>query len=282
MEEKKEEVVAETPPAEERVETPQETPIEEIVEPSETPEVKPEVKRDDRPIENVAWEVKRKLDETIPLLQNEIRELKSFIGERQPQQPTYTKAQLMAYASDSSTTTEQRLWAYTEVDKIEKDERKKEYESLVSSTRQKSEADNRRMQSAQWVAQNFPETVIKDQTGNILGWNTSDPVLARANEYMSRSENLRNDPEGFMAAVKMAAFDSGVSMNLQNKVSRTVGQLRKEQKKQLASAGGTRIAETAETVTKTRLEKLTKLYGETGDRNVFAEIVKLKKLNPFV
>ena len=132
-----------------------------------------------------------------------------------------------------------------------------------------------------WVTQTFPDMVVKDQTGNILGWNTQNPLFAKANEYMSRSENLRNDPEGFSAAVKMAAYDLGAQMNLANKVNKTVGQLRKEQKKQLASSGGTRAAENPESVSKNRLAKLNEEYAKTGNPDIFAEIVKMRKLNPF-
>ena len=106
------------PEQEEVVNTPeeatpqQEVPQEEVV-PS-TQEVKPEV-HDNRPIENVAWETKRKLDETLPTIQRQIEELSTYIKENRtaPQTPSYTKAQLQAYASDPTTTTEQRLWAYT-------------------------------------------------------------------------------------------------------------------------------------------------------------------------
>ena len=258
--------------------TPASEPQEDVV-PS-TQEVKPEV-HDNRPIENVVWETKRKLDEIISPLQNEIRELKTYIqSSREPQQPTYSKAQLQAYASDPITTTEQRLWAYTEVDKLEKRDREQEYERLVKTTQTKTEADSRRGQAANWVAQTFPETVVKDNSGN-TSWNNNSPLLAKANEYMHRSETLRNDPEGFMAAVKMAAFDLGVAMGTNKKLDKTVGQLRKEQKKQLASAGGTKVVVNPETASKTMLAKLQEQYSKTGNRDVFAEMVKLRGLNPF-
>ena len=284
MDEVKAEVIAESSPAEEVVEQSQQeaTPSEEVVESSETPEVKPEVIKDNRPIENVAWETKRKLDETLPTIQRQIEELTSFVKENrtQPQTPEYSRAMLNAYALDPSTTTEQRLWALTEVEKKEKAERIKDYETLMNSTRQKSESENRRANSANWVAQTFPETVVKDPIGNVQ-WNQSSPLLARANGYMNQSESLRNDPDGFMAAVKMAAFDLGVSMNLQNKVNKTVGQLRKEQKKQLASSGGTSPAVNKDGADKIKYAKLVQKYAETNDRATFEEIVKMRKLNPF-
>ena len=96
-----------------------------------------------------------------------------------------------------------------------------------------------------------------------------------------QNPTLAKDPEGLLAAAKMAAFDMGVSMNLQSKVQRTVGQLRKEQKKQLASSGGTRNTETPESVKNAKYEKMKDTYSKTGDRDVFAELLKMRGSNPF-
>lgn len=257
----------------------QETP--EDVTPS-TPEVKDEVV-DDRPIENVAWETKRKIDELYPMV-NELKTLMQQKGQEQTGQPQYSKAQLQAYAVTPETNTEQRLWAYSEIEKMEKVERTKEYQEIMRSTQEKSTADMRRNQAVQWVASAFPDMVVKDSSGNPQGWNQTHPVLRKANEYIARSKPLQDDPDGFAAAVKMAAFDMGVSSNkkLSQKVDRTVGQLRKEQKKQLASAGGTRSAETPETASKARLVALQEEYRKTSSREVFAEIIKLKGMNPYV
>lgn len=257
--------------------TPSEEQQEQAAEPS-TQEVKPEV--DDRPTANVAWEAKRKIDDLSPKVDRLLDMVQQ--NQAQPQQPQYTKAQLRAYASEPTTTTEQRLWAYTELDKLEKSERQKEYESLVKTTSERNNAESRKAQAAQWVANTFPETVIKDQSGNVVGWNNGSQLLAKANEYMRANQNLQNDPSGFMAAVKMAAFDMGVAMGTDKKLNRTVGQLRKEQKKQLASSGGTTPKETPEAASKARLARLQEEYGKTGDRKVFEEIVKMKNLNPWV
>jgi len=247
-----------------------------------TPEVKQDVPKD-RPIENVIWEVKRKQDELIPSLQKQIEELTNAVKEtKAPAEPVYSRAQLMAYAADPQTTTEQRLWAYSEVDKVEKSERIREREEVVNMTRIKTETELKRSQSANWIATNFPETTIRDANGNVLGWDSNNPLLARANQYMGGSKALREDPEGFVAAVKMAAFDLGIAQGSNAKLNKTVGQLRKEQKKQLVSSSGTRPTENNETQAKTRLAKLKEEYANTGNADVFSEIVKLRKLNPFV
>ena len=266
--------------------SPEATPaiVEEEVIPS-TQEVKDEVK-DDRPIENVAWETKRKLDELVPNLQREIADLKSVIqeGQQKSTKPEYTKAQLQAYAMEPNTATDQRLWAFGEVDKMEKAERASEYANLMKNTKDQSVSESRKTQSAKWVADNFPETVIMDHNGNMAGWDTRSPLLQRAQEYIGRSDALRNDPEGFSAAVKMAAFDMGMGSNqaLSKKLNRNVGQLRKEQKKQLASTGGTRPQVNPAAASKVRLSKLQEEYAKTGSREVFAAIVKHKQMNPYI
>lgn len=245
-----------------------------------TQDVKPEV-MDTRPIDNVAWEAKRKVDELLPV----VNEIKNMLQQRnQEQQPKYTKAQLLTYAASPDATVENRMWAYGEIERMDKEERRKELEQLVTQTTERNVSDTRRAQSAHWVAQAFPDTVIKDSSGNPAGWNTNHPVLLKANEYLSRSKSLRDDPEGFAAAVKMAAFDMGVQVNkqLQNKVDRTTGQLRKEQKKGLVSSGGSRPIENAEQLAKNRLAKLQDEYRRTGDSKIFSEIIKLKGLNPWM
>ena len=83
-------------------------------------------------------------------------------------------------------------------------------------------------------------------------------------------------------AAKAAAFDLGITPTSNKKLDRTIGQLRKEQKKQLASAGGTKPMESSESVKKTRLDKLKDEYARTGSREVFAEMVKMKGQNPYV
>jgi len=134
------------------------------------------------------------------------------------------------------------------------------------------------------VAQAFPDMLLKDGLGNPMGWNAQNPIYQKANMYLASNKNLQNDPEGFVAAVKMAAWDLGVQRNkqLSQKVDRTTAQLRKEQKKQLASMGGSHQTETSENAAKTRLAKLQKEYARTGDRELFVEIVKIKGLNPYM
>ena len=257
---------------------------------SSTQDVKPEVK-DTRPIDNVAWEAKRKVDELLPKVDKILEHISTVGQAQQAPPPKYSKAELMTFASAPDTPIQDRRWAYEEVEKIEKAERQRELQEIMRSTQEKTEGETKRAQSAQWVAQNFPDMIIKDSLGNPVGWNQGHPVLMKANEYMGRSKELQTNPEGLVAAVKMAAFDLGVHLTnqTQQKLSRTTGQLRKEQKKQLVSSGGTRPVENAQQLAKNKLAKLQEAY-KVAQKNpnnsqestkIFAEIVKLRGLNPF-
>jgi hypothetical protein len=99
---------------------------------------------------------------------------------------------------------------------------------------------------------------------------------------MNSDETLRNHPEGFRMAIKAAAFDLGVTPSASNKINKTVAQLRKEQKKQLASAGGTKPAETPKNASELKYKKLQEEYAKTGNSDIFVEMVKMRGLNPFV
>ena len=255
--------------------TPQETPkeTEEVVEPVEV--------KDDRPLENLFWEQKRKVDDLNEKFSTLIDRLPEG-GQAQPQKPQWSKAQLRAFAE---TQPENKVWAYEEMDKIDKAERHAEMESMVSKYKTQSDSGMRKQQAYNWVQANpvFDKCFTKDAQGKTMGWNPSSPLTRKIGEYMNQPR-FANDPEGIAGAAKMAAFDLGITINpqQQNKLNRTVGQLRKEQKKQLASAGGSHSAETPETASKVRMGKLQAEYQKTGSRDVFAEIVKLKGLNPFI
>lgn len=281
MEEIKEEVIAEAPPAETEAPVEQkQAPVEEVVESSETPEVKPEVIKDNRPIENVAWETKRKLDEIYPII-NQLKDLPQLIQNQQAQQQQAkpTKEQLIYW---KTLTSDPQELARIDIE-LEK-QRDSELKTLIADSQKQSReqtlAETKKQQSYKWVEDNLPDVIVKNQMGQVVGWNDQSPLYRQIGVYMS-DPRIANDPEGIKVAAKMAAFDLGITPIQNKKIDRTVAQLRKEQKKQLASAGGTRPAETPANATQAKYEKLKKTYAETGNREAFAEMLKMRGQNPF-
>jgi hypothetical protein len=94
-----------------------------------------------------------------------------------------------------------------------------------------------------------------------------------------RNPSLSQNPEGLVAAAKMAAFDLGVSMNknLVNKINRTTAELRKEQKKQLITGVGTQAQTEG---ANSKLIKLAETYKNNPTKENFTALAKARGLIP--
>ena len=244
--------------------------------PSQPQEVKPEVTpQPDRPEINYAMEAARKATEALEIA----RQLQQQQQQPVQQQPQYTKAQLRAFA-DQTQDTGQRIWALEEIDKIDKSERQREMRELFETQTRQNEGNLRRQQAYQFVQRTFPQCFIKDAAGNILGFDNTNPLTQKINQYMQQPD-IANNPQGLVAAAKMAAFDLGVSMNLQKKVNQTTAQLRREQKKNLITTSGTTPAkETTATAKAKQIQKLVEQYRKTRDPEIFKQLTKLRGLIP--
>jgi hypothetical protein len=245
------------------------------VQESSTQEVKPEVAaKPDRPEINYAMEAARKASEALEIAR-QLQQAQQQV-QQQPAQPQYSKAQLRAFA-DSTSDASQKVWALEEIDKLDKAERQSEYRAIFEGQQKKSQEDMQRQQSLQFVAQNFPEIILRDEIGNFVGFNQVNPLYRKMDEYMKNP--AFNHPQGLMAAAKMAAFDLGVLINrkLTNKINQTTAQLRKEQKRQLISGGGSPSQAEGSTA---KLAKVAEEYRKTGSKEAFKQLAKMKGLIP--
>ena len=245
---------------------------------SQPQEVKEEVQQPDRPEINYAMEALRKVNE----LTESFKQFQTWYQQQatQPQQPQYSKAQLQAYLQQNpDLPPEQRVWALEEVDRIEKQERRREMEEMFTNYRKRTEGEQLKQKSYEYVAKTFSDCFIKDGGGNPIGWDNSHPMTRKIAEYMQRSD-LKDHPEGLIVAAKLAAFDLGYTMNkqMQNKVNRTTAQLRKEQKKTLIASGG--VSPTPEPSKNKQVAALLKKYQETKDPEAFKQLVKMRGLIP--
>ena len=253
-------------------------PVDSQTQEASTQEVKPEVEeKPDRPEINYAMEAARKASEALEIARQLQQQQQQF--QQQPAQPQYSKAQLRAFAEQTQDST-QKVWALEEIDKLEKTERQSEMKQLFEGYTKQTQEQTLRGQSLQFVSQNFPEIIIKDDMGNFAGFNNNHPLTQKISEYM-RNPELARSPQGLVAAAKMAAFDLGVSMNrkLSNKITATTAQLRKEQKKQLISGGGSSPQVEGSSA---KIAKLAEEYRKTGSKEAFKQLAKMKGLIPEV
>ncbi len=244
-------------------------------------EVKEEGKaaKDNRPIENVAWEAKRKIDELYQNLPNMIESAfnKNVEKFKPPETPKYTKAQLRLFAEEMQDAG-QKQWAYEEIDKIDKSERQSEINEVVSKQSQKTQDEITRREVMGFISTRFSQCFLKDAQGNFAGWDNSNPLTRQIGVYMQNSK-LANDPEGLIAAAKMAAFDLGISPIAENKINRTNAQLKKEQKKTLIAGGGPSQQQSGDAKSK-QIMKLSEEYRKTRNPEIFKQLVRARGLNP--
>lgn len=248
-----------------------------------TPEVKQEsTEVDDRgvPWKNVAHEALRKITELETRLPDVLKSVLTETKQTQTEQPRYTKAQLLAYTQDPNISTEHRAWAFEEIDRIDKTERKREMEEMFNAYTSKTRGDIQRQESVRFVSENFPSAVIKDNTGNFVGWNNSDPLVQRIDQYMKSDPELAKHPSGLIAAAKMAAFDLSIASNkgLQKKVTQTTAQLKREQKKTLIAGGG--MTQHQDNGVNSKITKLVEEYRKTRNPEVMKALLKQRGLLP--
>lgn len=248
-----------------------------------TPEVKQEsTEVDDRgvPWKNVAHEALRKITELETRLPDVLKSVLSENKQTQPEQPRYTKAQLLAYTQDPNISTEHRAWAFEEIERIDKAERKREMEEMFNAYTSKTQGDIQRRESMRFVSENFPSAVIKDNAGNFVGWNNSDPLVQRIDYYMKADVELAKHPSGLVAAAKMAAFDLGIATNkgLQKKVSQTTAQLKREQKKTLIAGGG--VTSQQDNSVNSKVTKIAEEYRKTRNPEALKTLLKHRGLLP--
>ena len=160
MPEEIKDVNAESSDAEEEVvKEPAETTTQEEAQPqTEETSVSEEVKeeeliKDDRPIQNVAWEAKRKIDElytTLPQI------VKSAIEEQMGSRPVSRQEeisddQLLWAIEDPNADPQAKFWARKELKKREEERQDRKLKEVFTSYKTENESNLKRQQAFQWV-----------------------------------------------------------------------------------------------------------------------------------
>jgi len=165
------------------------------------------------PWKNRAMEYQRKLSA------KESREeeiLKKLNNIEQSQQPKYTEEDLANYIANPEADPNQRVAAIKELKRMEEERIRSHVKSELSSYQQEQQDKMIRTQAYGYVQQNFPEAFKKDKAGNLVGWDNNSPLTQWIAQYLNSTPRLANDPEGIVAAAKMAYADiakhSGVQL----------------------------------------------------------------------
>jgi len=247
---------------------------------SDSPEVNFESKEVDErgvPALNVAQEALRKINQLKDTLPDMLKQTLTEHSQTQKekQEPEYNKAQLKAWIHDHpEAPTENKIWVLNKIDELEKKERQQEIKDYYSQNQKQATENQLRGQAMSEVAAKFPQCFTKDGAGN-LDWDLNDELTKEIGKYMNKYKHLQDNPEGVLAAAKMAAYDLGIAQTrtLKNKVKLTNAQLRREQKKQLVSTDGVHPKQSTKAV---EAEKAWAEYKRTGSRDAFTRAMKLR------
>lgn len=221
------------------------------------------------PYKNVAMEYRRKYEETQQNLPKLIAE--EIAKTTQQQKPKYTVAELEDFAQKNP---EHRAWVEQEKMNLLKADLSQDFTQRIEATTRKQQEEVIRTQVFNKVLSTFPEIAFRDQSGNFLGWNNTNPMTQAIGKYMS-SPDLASRPDGLEIASKLAYADTMLAKTpqTQKQIQALKSQVKKVQQQTLLEGGGRKLSEGA-SPTKTYIDRVAKTGRAEDAAGVFREIHK--------
>jgi hypothetical protein len=211
--------------------------------------IPPAVDEDGIPFLNKYKEKERKLNELYEQMPTMIESLKSelkkeFESVKTQAQPKYTEEQLRSFmASDQGQLPENRVWAEGEISKLREERLAKIIDEKFQSVHAQQEQLKKKNESFNYVVSNYPDAFKRDMNGNVVGWDTENPLTKMIANIM-QDERFRSHPDGLVAAADMAF--ARLSRSQTPKVQQQVKQLKSEnkalQKNTMIEGGGKEAA----------------------------------------
>jgi hypothetical protein len=216
-------------------------------------------------------EEKRKSEELLNNLETRMGEILS--KQTTQQQPEYTISELETFAIANPN---QRPWVEEQKARIIEKNVAKIAQTEIKGAEEKRTAEQKKVNTYNYVAQAYPEIFTSDNFGN-KNFNNQHPMVQQMGNIMN-DPRFKNDPEGLIAAAdiaygRMARMQSGQT---QKKVKILQQNLKKVQK-------GTLIEGSGQQETKSTKDELAKakerLKGKLNDKTAAFDAVKayLKK-----
>lgn len=191
------------------------------------------------PYKNRAMEWKRKSEELAEKLPSLVEEKinEAFAkNSQQAQQREYTVAELEQYAMDNP---ESRPWVEEQKQNLTLKRLTGEIEKKFQATEKVKEANIKKQQSLQYVMQTYPDAFVKNNQGQVAGWNNNHPLTQTIGQLM-QDPRFANDPEGLMAAsdIAYARFSRGQQPVIQQKQESLKAEVKNLQKQTMIEGGG--------------------------------------------
>lgn len=227
------------------------------------------------PWKNRAAERERKLADLAEKLPNMIEEQVSKLNTTQkPQEPKYSIDDLEAFMESNP---EHRGWAQREIRKLEREELRQELRKELGSVKSEQQNAQIKSQAEATVLKTFPNMFVKDNQGNVVGWNQNDPMTSKVAEYL-RDPMYANNPRGLELASKQAYADLALNgqLTVQKNNKTLKKQVRQLEQKTLPEGDSKSPVET-----KTQLQHSMERLSKSGSVRDAQEVLRqqFKKLN---
>lgn len=190
------------------------------------------------PWKNRAFEWRRKHEETVEKLPSLVEEAikSSFQQYGNSQQREYTISELEAFAIQSP---EHRPWVEEQKAQVIRKQLTKEVEEKFKSVEKAKETETTKQKSLNYVMSAYPDAFVRNQSGQIMGWNNSSPFTQQIGILMQEPE-LANNPRGLevaadMAFARLSRMQQGANQAKEQKLKAEVKHL---QKQTLIEGGG--------------------------------------------
>lgn len=152
------------------------------------------------PYKNRYYEADRKLKELSENIPSIIREELSKAN--QPKEQQYSIEELEQFR-DSTENPQHKVWASSQIRKMEREQIASEFEKRISERETKREVELKKQEVFGEVQKNFPDLFVKDRGGNFVGWNNAHPMTREVANLM-QDPRLKNDPDGLLVAAEIA------------------------------------------------------------------------------
>lgn len=193
---------------------------------------------------NVPWrnryaESERKYKDLVEKIPEIIREEMKTATQSQKNNDDYSIEELEAFMDQETTSPEHRRWARQKI-------REKEQALLVEKIRNETiaekkarESEERKNKSLTETAKLFPNLFTKNAQGQIVGWDTTNPMVYKIDKLME-DPRLKNDPDGILLAAKLAFADHSLSGQNQaiNKSKELAKKVKKLQAQSISEGAG--------------------------------------------
>jgi len=167
------------------------------------------------------------------MIEEKLSNFSQNVGQRQP-----TIEELEAFSTQTENVAYAQ-WARGEIRKRELEEQAKVVRTEIGKWKKEQEDVVKRQQAFNYVAQNYPDAFVKNQVGQVMGFNNQHPLMQQIDVIM-RDPRFANDPEGLMAAadIAWARLQRSQQPIMQQQVQKQKEEIKNLQKKTLVEGGG--------------------------------------------